>query len=187
MTKAKKPSLTSKLHEAEVLLGVSRRLAAIDSLDDILEALVEMATVELDAERGSLFLNDSTTDELFSVIAKGNFRRRIRFPNGQGIAGHVFRHEEPLRVDDVYGDERFNREIDQQTGFTTRSVLCVPIRTVKNEVIGVAQVLNKKEGGFSEADQVLLAPPQHVETARRQDERNVDHRETLPIAADAAM
>ena len=156
MTKAKKPSLTSKLHEAEVLLGVSRRLAAIDSLDDILEALVEMATVELDAERGSLFLNDPTTDELFSVIAKGNFRRRIRFPNGQGIAGHVFRHEEPLRVDDVYGDERFNREIDQQTGFTTRSVLCVPIRTVKNEVIGVAQVLNKKEGGFSEADQALL-------------------------------
>ena len=60
------------------------------------------------------------------------------------------------RRDDVYGDERFNREIDQQTGFTTRSVLCVPIRTVKNEVIGVAQVLNKKEGGFSEADQVLL-------------------------------
>lgn len=156
MSKPNKNTLSRKLHEAEVLLEVSHRLAAIDSLDDILEALVEMATVELNAERGSLFLNDPATDELYSVIAKGNFRRRIRIPNSEGIAGHVFNHEEAVCVDDAYNDPRFNREVDQQTGFTTRNILCVPIRTVKQEVIGVAQILNKKEGGFSVQDQELL-------------------------------
>jgi adenylate cyclase len=115
-----------------------------------------MATVELDAERGSLFLNDPATDELYSVIAKGNFRRRIRIPNSEGIAGHVFNHEEAVCVDDAYNDPRFNREVDQQTGFTTRNILCVPIRTVKQEVIGVAQILNKREDGFSVQDQELL-------------------------------
>ena len=156
MSSPKKNTLSRKLHEAEVLLEVSRRLAAIDSLDDILEALVEMATVELNAERGSLFLNDPATDELYSVIAKGNFRRRIRISNSEGIAGHVFRHEEVVNVDDAYEDPRFKREVDQQTGFTTRNILCVPIRTVKQEVIGVAQILNKREGGFTAEDRELL-------------------------------
>jgi len=145
-----------ELHHAEVLVDVSRRLAAFDSLDDILEALVEMTAWELQAERGTLFLNDPATGELISVIAKGNFRRRIRIANTVGIAGHVFTHGEGVRVDDVYDDPRFHRETDLQTGFTTRNVLCVPIRTVRDEVIGVAQVLNKNEGAFTDEDQELL-------------------------------
>ena len=145
-----------KLHRAEFLLDVSRRLAAFDSLDDILEALVEMATFELGAERGTLFLNDPASGELHSVIAQGHRRRHIRIANDVGLAGHVFTTEQSLRVDDAYADPRFHREIDQQTGYTTRSVLCVPIRTVRQEVIGVAQILNKKEGVFTGEDEELL-------------------------------
>jgi adenylate cyclase len=59
-------------------------------------------------------------------------------------------------IPDAYKDERFNRAVDEQTGFKTKSILCIPIRTARGEVIGAAQVLNKKEGKFSKEDLELL-------------------------------
>ncbi len=76
--------------EIELLLQVNRRMAAYDSLDDVLAALVDMTTSELGTERGSLFLNDPDTNELYSRVAQGNFRREIRILNNSGIAGHVY-------------------------------------------------------------------------------------------------
>ncbi|HSW84762.1 MAG TPA: GAF domain-containing protein, partial [Usitatibacter sp.] len=140
----------------ELLLEVSRRMAGFDSLDDVLHGLVEMTTNEVGAERGSLFLNDPATNELFSRVAQGNMRRDIRLPNTTGIAGFVFTHGDPLTIHDPYSDERFNRSIDEQTGFVTRNILCVPIRTVKGELIGVAQALNKRKGRFTHRDLTVL-------------------------------
>ena len=85
-----RPSKNTRLKRAELLLEVSRRMAAYDSLDDVLVALVEMTTTELNAERGTLFLNDSDTNELYSRVAQGNIRREIRILNTTGVAGHVF-------------------------------------------------------------------------------------------------
>ena len=147
-----------RLKIVEMLLEVSRRMAAYETLDEVLKALVEMTTAELDAERGSLFLNDPSTGELFSRVALGHINREIRIPNNSGIAGHVFSTGESLIIHDAYADPRFNRSIDEQTGFTTRNILCVPIRTVKDEVIGVAQTLNRRKGNFARRDlQVLEA------------------------------
>ncbi|OGA54094.1 MAG: guanylate cyclase [Betaproteobacteria bacterium RIFCSPLOWO2_12_FULL_63_13] len=140
----------------ELLLEVSHKMAAFDTLDDVLNSLVEMTTAELDAERGSLFLNDPDTNELYSRVAQGNIRREIRLLNTSGIAGHVFTSGEPLIIDDAYSDPRFNRSVDEQTGFLTKSILCVPIRTVKGQIIGVAQTLNKKSGKFARNDLALL-------------------------------
>ncbi|MBF0559979.1 MAG: GAF domain-containing protein [Nitrospirae bacterium] len=145
-----------RLHQSEMLLSISRKLAAIDSLNEILEALVEITTRELGAERGSLFLNDSETRELYSVVAQGNFSRRIRILNTSGIAGAVFQSGKGIIVHDAYKDDRFNPEVDQQTGFSTKSILCTPIKTVKGDVIGVAQALNKKGGSFTNDDLKLL-------------------------------
>ncbi|MCM2326758.1 MAG: GAF domain-containing protein [Lysobacter sp.] len=145
-----------RLKMVELLLDVSRSLAAFDNLDDVLHALVEMTTAQVNAERGSLFLNDPTTNELYSRVAQGHIKREIRLLNTTGIAGHVFTSGEPLIVHDPYDDPRFNRAIDEQTGFVTRSVLCVPIRTVKGEVIGVAQALNRRTGKFTRHDLELL-------------------------------
>jgi adenylate cyclase len=141
----------------EVLVEVSRRLAAYDSLDDVLHALVEMTTTELNAERSTLFLNDPSTNELFSRVAQGHIKREIRMLNTTGIAGHVFTSGEPLIILDPYGDARFNSKIDEQTGFETRNIVCVPIRTVNGEVIGVAESLNKRKGTFTKEDMQLLA------------------------------
>lgn len=145
-----------RLRQVELLLEVSRRMAAYDTLDEILTALVEVTTDELDAERGTLFLNDAETGELFSRIAQGNIQREIRFLNHTGIAGHVFTTGEAVIIADAYADPRFNRSIDEQTGFVTRNILCVPIKTVKGEVIGVSQTLNKRRGKFTRGDLQLL-------------------------------
>jgi adenylate cyclase len=145
-----------RLKQAEMLLAVSRRVAAIETLDEILETLVEMTTWELNAERGSLFLNDVQTGELYSRVAQGNFSREIRILNTTGVAGAIFQSGVGEIIPDAYADSRFNRSIDEQTGFTTKSILCAPVKTVKGEIIGVIQVLNKKEGEFTDEDLDLL-------------------------------
>ena len=145
-----------RLKLVELLLEVSHKMAAFDTLDEVLNALVEMTTAELDAERGSLFLNDPDTNELYSRVAQGNVRREIRLLNSSGIAGYVFTNGESLIIQDAYSDPRFNRAVDEQTGFVTKSILCVPIRTVKGQIIGVAQSLNKKKGNFTRGDLTLL-------------------------------
>jgi adenylate cyclase len=145
-----------RLYMAELLLEVSRRMAEYDSLSDVLNALVEMTTTQLNAARGTLFLNDPATNELYSRVALGNIQREIRMLNTSGIAGYVFTSGEPLIIHDAYSDTRFNRSIDEQTGFATENILCIPIKTIKDEVIGVAQVLNKRKGKFTTHDLHLL-------------------------------
>jgi len=150
------PREKRRLREAELLLEVTRQMASFDTLDEVLRALVTLTTAELGTERGSLFLNDPATNELYSRVAQGDIQREIRILNTSGIAGHVFASGEALIIHDAYEDARFNRSIDEQTGFITRSILCVPIRTVKGEIIGVAQTLNKKAGRFTRQDLALF-------------------------------
>ncbi len=150
------PAVRGRLKLVELLLQVSRKMAAYDTLDDVLRVLVEMTTAELDAERGTLFLNDAETNELYSRVAQGNIKHEIRILNTSGIAGYVFTSGESVLIADAYSDERFNRSVDEQTGFVTRNILCTPIRTVKGEIIGVAQTLNKKKGGFTKRDLAVL-------------------------------
>ncbi len=145
-----------RLRFAELLLGISQKMSGMDTLDEVLTSLVEVTTAELKAERGTLFLNDPETNELYSRVAQGNSHREIRLLNNSGIAGHVFTAGAGVIIDDAYADERFNRTIDEQTGFVTKNILCVPIITAKGETIGVAQVLNKAGGRFNKADMSLL-------------------------------
>jgi adenylate cyclase len=147
---------SARLRQVELLLEVSRRMASYDTLDDVLAVMVEMTTAELNTERGSLFLNDPATNELYSRVAQGNIRREIRMMNNTGIAGTVYSSGEPLIVHEPYADPRFNRTVDEQTGFVTRNLMCIPIRTAKGEVIGVAQTLNKRAGRFNRHDLELF-------------------------------
>ena len=71
-------STAERLHTAQLLLGISDRVAGLESLDEILETLVTLTTDQLDAERSTIFLNDERTNELYSRMAKGNITRRIR-------------------------------------------------------------------------------------------------------------
>ena len=145
-----------RLHLAETLLHVSRTVSAMETLDEVLVALVELTVRETDADRGTLFLNDPATGELYSRVMQGERLREIRFLNDAGIAGRVFTSRESLIINDAYADPRFNRDVDEQTGYLTRSIVCAPVTTAKGEVIGVAQVLNKRSGDFDADDLALL-------------------------------
>lgn len=140
-----------------LLLSISEKVAAMDSLDEILQLLVKVSTEQLGAERSTLFLNDPATNELYSRVAQGELSQEIRLMNDRGIAGWVYQHGEPLIIHDAYKDQRFDRSIDLRTGYKTQSILCVPIDNAKGERIGVAQALNKKSGRFSKQDQELFA------------------------------
>lgn len=141
---------------ASFLLDVSNRLAASHNLLEALATLVEITTKSVGTERGAVFMNEETTGELYSLVAEGKFTREIRIINTSGIAGHVFTTGQGVIIHDAYKSEFFNKSVDQLTGFVTKTVLCVPLRNLKGERIGVAQLLNKIEGAFTQNDLELL-------------------------------
>ncbi len=145
-----------RLQLVETLLHVSQTVSAMETLDEVLAALVDLTVRETDADRGTLFLNDPATGELYSRVVEADRTLEIRFLNDVGIAGRVFTSRKSLIINDAYADGQFNRDIDEQTGYTTRNIVCAPVTTARGVVIGVAQVLNKRSGDFVAEDLALL-------------------------------
>jgi len=144
------------LRRTEVLLEVTRKCATMTQIDGVLAMLVELTSRELNCDRGTLFLNDPKTGELYSRFAQGSQSLEIRILNNSGVAGHVFQTGESLLIEDAYSDPRFNSAVDQRTGYKTRNIVCVPVRTPLGRVIGVMQNLNRHDGDFTPEDVSLL-------------------------------
>jgi GAF domain-containing protein len=142
----------------QALAESSVRLAALLNLSELLTAIVESATKLLDAETGSILLLDESTGELTFEVAtgeSGEVIKQMRVPSNLGIAGWVLQHDVPLIVDDVVNDPRFYNQIDLTHGFTTRSMLAVPLK-FRDNVTGVMEVINKlHEATFDERDREL--------------------------------
>ncbi len=150
--KGKLEKLEKKSRRTELLLTINRKIAGLTNLTEVLFKIIDELVFELNAERGSLFLNDPLTGELYSRIAQGELAREIRFLNTSGIAGSIYHSGTSEIIHDVTNDERFNKSIDERTGFKTRNIICMPIQTAQDDVIGVVQVLNKKKGRFTKSD-----------------------------------
>ena len=149
------------LHNEEIkrikcLLDISRKIGALKELSHILWSIIDFATENVNADRGSIFLNDSETNELYSRVAQGDLTREIRILNNVGIAGSIFQSKQGEIIHDVYSDKRFNKDVDQETGYKTKNMICSPVKTIDGKTIGVIQVLNKKKGRFSKADLNLI-------------------------------
>lgn len=144
------------LRQTSTLLEVSRRAADSLSLDVLLPRMVEIISEFVGADRSTLFLHDKESGELYSRVPGADGLREIRFPSNAGIAGSVFTSSKSVVINDAYADDRFNPAVDKETGYRTRNILCSPIRDSKRQLIGVAQVLNRKEGDFSPHDLHLL-------------------------------
>ena len=149
-------SLAKALWRASVLISVANTASQSLSLDVLIPQLIRALTTALGADRGSLFLSDPKHDELFARVEIDGEVREIRIPAAAGIAGHVFKSDQPLIVPDAYDDPRFMPEVDLKTGYRTRDILCAPIRTPEGSPVGVVQLLNRQDGTFSEADRDLL-------------------------------
>ena len=129
-------------------------MATTVDLDDLLVVIIDRGCDLLAAERASLFLYEPDTNELVSRIALG--ADEIRFPADKGIAGATLQDCQTIHVPDAYADERFNQNVDRESGFRTRDILSVPLTGHEGERVGVLQVLNKREGAF-DADDIWLA------------------------------
>ena len=135
----------TELKKTELLLEINKKIAGLKNLSEILWTIIDFVTENVDGDRGTLFLNDSETNELYSRVAQGELTREIRILNTVGIAGAIFTSQQGEIIHDVYSDRRFNKEVDQETGYKTRNMICTPVKTVNGQIIGVIQILNKKK------------------------------------------
>jgi signal transduction histidine kinase len=151
-------------HSAEqlaALLELQRSLALEADVDRVLERITTTATGLLGAERATLFVVDEGRQELWSRVVTKSELREIRLPlDGRSLAAEVARSGQPLRIDDPYGDPRFDPSVDARTGFRTRSLLVLPISPRGgNGRIGVLQLVNHRtdgaEGPFTAEQQTL--------------------------------
>ncbi len=149
--------LLERDHKLSLLLDVGAMLAREVELDALLAMLGSRIASAMQAERATIYLVDAATGELRSRVADLPEMPEIRLPLGKGIAGFVADRGEVVNVQDVASDARHFAGIDRATGFSTRNVLAAPIFDRHRAIRGVAQVLNKKGGFFTEEDEAFLA------------------------------
>jgi len=134
-------------------------LASDEAYQSMLEQSLRIFTRRvgelLHAERASLFLVDHGRQQLVLRVAEDAPEgEHLRIPLGSGIAGAAATEGRPVRVRDAYADPRFNRAVDLETGFTTRSVLCLPLHDRGGKVFAVTQLLNRRDGApFDDRDE----------------------------------
>jgi GAF domain-containing protein len=123
-----------------------------------LAELMDRVLEYLHIEALSIFMLERATDELLCKYAAGPVGQQVfglRIPVGQGVVGWVVKYEEDLIVPSTDLDPRFYGGVDEQTGFVTRSILCVPMLQA-GQIIGAIEAMNKTTGHFNDEDVVLL-------------------------------
>jgi putative methionine-R-sulfoxide reductase with GAF domain len=150
-------SIDNYRNKLDRILSVTRDLREEIYGDIILEKIMEHSLSMTQSDAGSILLLEDDTF-VFKVV-KGEKASELlgkTIPKGKGIAGWVAENGQPLRVADAKSEKRFNTEVDQVTGYDTRSVLCVPLM-MKTGIVGVIELLNKKNDYYSEKDEELIA------------------------------
>ena len=135
------------------ILDVTRQLAAPFDLDTMLAQVVEAAKSVLEAEGGSVWLADNETQEL--VMKVGSGITTVRVPIGRGIVGECARSRTLVNVPDAYADPRFNPEFDKKSGYRTRCLLTLPLVGHDDSLVGVLQIVNRRDGVFDGGDEQI--------------------------------
>ena len=145
--------------EQDTLRQIGSALAASTfDMDKVLQHTMDIIQVIMDVEAGSLMFLDNNELEFkvaFNIVTNVDILKGSRFKLGKGIAGYSAARGEPIIVTNTRESKHFNPDFDRMTGFETRSVLCVPLISQGN-VRGVIEVLNKRQGEFTQDDLQLL-------------------------------
>ncbi|XP_022902922.1 cGMP-dependent 3',5'-cyclic phosphodiesterase-like [Onthophagus taurus] len=138
----------------QTLLDVAKKLFQhLDDFDDLLREIMVEARNLVNAERCSLFLIDSSGENLVAKVFDGSSEGvDVKISKNMGIAGHVYKTGKLMNITDVYHNPFFYKKLDEMTDFRTKNILCFPIRDEKG-IIGVAQLCNKKDGTFTVDDE----------------------------------
>ncbi len=153
------------MEELSSIIEATKRLNSTLDLSELIHIILQIATRQTGAERGTVFLVDRVRKEMWSLVGLGLEAQEIRFPEDRGIAGWVAREGVAVRLENAYEDPRFEPEIDRRLGFTTRRLMCLPIRNDAGAIIGVLELLNKAEPFTHEDEAFLDALSTHVALA----------------------
>ncbi len=149
---------TQRLDGYRRLIDIARDLASTLDLDELLRRIVIAAAEITDAEAGSILLYDGTARQLYFQVATNIDQPTMRgliVPLDGSIAGWIVTNRKTVRIDNAHRDPRFFAEVEQTTGYSTQSLLGVPLIT-KEKVVGVLEVLNKCNGQFTDENENLL-------------------------------
>ncbi len=134
-----------------MLLAIVRQISAESGLRGAVARILDIAATALQADRLTLFLVSPETGKLYVGVSRGaksgDSRRLAAVQvavNMQSIAGFVASTGEAANVPNPYQDSRFNPMVDRETGFVTRSILCVPLKNRDGQVVAVLQAVNKQ-------------------------------------------
>ena len=137
------------------LLQAAQEVSSTRDKTKLLEAIVCSATKVVECRNSCLMLLYPETEELVAFVVVGgdkNKMREVRFKIGEGIAGWVAKHGEPVLSNDVQHDPRYSDKLDAITDIPLQSILCLPLKS-KDKVLGVLNIINKPDGGrFTEED-----------------------------------
>ena len=147
---------TRTVKRLHFLIEASKALNSTLDLEEVLDTILDMATRQTGAERATLFLADHERGELWSVIAQGLERKEIRLPMGQGLAGWVAESGRIVILADAHADPRFDPSFDEAFGYRTRTLLVMPVKDRAERIVGVLELLNKANPGFTADDVGLL-------------------------------
>ena len=150
--------LKKRVAQLTALYKVGQAQDVTLDLDELLSVILNEACRVIKVEVASIFLLDEESGELVFRSGIGSGAERLvgmRLAPGQGVAGWVAQHGEPLLVHHAQADTRFDAHFDQITGLNTDSILCMPLMS-QGRVVGVVQALNKPQAGFTEDDLALF-------------------------------
>jgi len=140
------------------LIEISRDLASTLDLDTLLADIVRASADITSAAAASILLYDDTARQLYFQIATDMDEPTMRgliVPLDKSIAGWIVTNRKSVRIDDAHKDERFFSDVEQTVGYSTKSLLGIPLIT-KNKIVGVLEVVNKKRGRFTDPDESML-------------------------------
>jgi Nif-specific regulatory protein len=146
----------ARIVRLEAILEISQQWNATPEMAPLLTRMAEAACRLLRADRASIFVWDRHTRSLVGRPALGVEGNELRIPDNVGVVGQVIQSGQPRRVDASLGQEQIDRRVDQQLGYRTRTLLCVPLRGRGGELFGAFEMINKLEGNFSDDDLAAL-------------------------------
>src|SRR5262245_40354670 len=148
------PGESKHADRLRAILNVCKRMTSVGDVISLLDLITIETKALLKADRVSIFLLDREKCELWSVVSQE--KRIMRLDARLGIAGSVAMTGQTINVADAYEHPLFYKELDFQTGYRTRTLLAVPLRNLRGEIIGVGEAINKENGVFTNEDAELL-------------------------------
>jgi sigma-B regulation protein RsbU (phosphoserine phosphatase) len=177
----------SAMEELSCIVEATKRLNSTLDLGELIHIILQIATRQTGAERGTVFLMDRERGEMWSLVGLGLDQHVIRFAADRGIAGWVAREGIAVRLENAYADPRFEPEFDRRLGYKTRRVMGLPIRNESGTIIGVLELLNKAEAFTAEDEAFLDALSAHVALALEKAQFHREHIEKEKMERDLAL